>query len=78
MKLELIVIGQKDYNVLLDANRFFNRYANTCITKQQEGFDIEVDGVEIGSYGFRRMPDGVPYTYGTGVAEPRFSGCIRN
>lgn len=37
-----------------------------------EGYDIELNGIEIGSYGVRQHKDHV-WVYGTGVAEPRFS-----
>lgn len=37
-----------------------------------EGFDINVNGIEIGSYGVRQI-DGHNWVYGTGIAEPRFS-----
>lgn len=37
-----------------------------------EGYDIELNGIEVGSYGKRKGPRG-DYLYGTGLAEPRFS-----
>jgi hypothetical protein len=40
-----------------------------------DGLDIEVDGVEVGSYGRRACALGA-YDYGTGLAEPRFSGVV--
>jgi hypothetical protein len=36
-----------------------------------EGIDITMNGVEIGSYGYREAC-GIRWLYGTGVAEPRF------
>jgi len=36
------------------------------------GYDIEYNGVEIGSYGIRDL-GWIKYIYGTGLAEPRFS-----
>lgn len=42
------------------------------IVKTTEGFDIELNGIEIGSYGIRRYQD-IEWIYGTGLAEPRFS-----
>lgn len=42
----------------------------------KEGFDIELNGFEIGSYG-RREAHGVQWLYGTGVAEPRFSTALQ-
>lgn len=40
-----------------------------------DGVDIILNGVEIGSYGVREM-DGLQWVYGTGLAEPRFSAAI--
>lgn len=40
--------------------------------KTDEGYDINLCGIEIGSYGFRER-DGQFWVYGTGLAEPRFS-----
>ena len=37
-----------------------------------EGYDIELYGIEIGSYGIRRVR-GFSWIYGTMLAEPRFS-----
>jgi len=37
-----------------------------------ESFDIEIDGVEYGSYGLRYHEDIGVWVYGTGVALPRF------
>lgn len=41
-------------------------------TPTEEGVDVELNGIEIGSYGIRRHGDHV-WVYGTGVADPRFS-----
>ena len=41
-----------------------------------EGYDIELNGIEIGSYGVREH-NGHTWVYGTGVAEPRFSQARR-
>lgn len=40
------------------------------------GYDIELLGVEIGSYGVRTHKD-LTWIYGTGIAEPRFSSAKR-
>jgi Seryl-tRNA synthetase len=41
-------------------------------------WDLEVNGVEVGSYGIRRLPlSGRRYVYGTALAEPRFSFALR-
>lgn len=37
-----------------------------------DGYDINISGIEIGSYGFRRIQD-YYWVYGTGLALPRFS-----
>lgn len=42
------------------------------IVKTDIGYDIELNGIEIGSYGLREV-EGYIFTYGTGLAEPRFS-----
>jgi hypothetical protein len=41
-------------------------------TKTDEGWDVMLDGVELGSYGMRTY-EGVTWVYGTALAEPRFS-----
>jgi hypothetical protein len=48
------------------------RHDQLRIVDTHEGFDIELNSVEIGSYGVRKI-DGMHWAYGTGVAEPRFS-----
>lgn len=42
------------------------------IVETAEGLDIELNDVEIGSYGYREA-FGKSWVYGTGLAEPRFS-----
>ena len=49
----------------------YDRLVQRAITA--DGFDLELNDVEIGSYGKRRTLSGTPYIYGTGLAEPRFS-----
>lgn len=38
----------------------------------EDGFDLNLNGIEIGSYGIREA-GGLRWVYGTGIAEPRFS-----
>lgn len=38
--------------------------------------DLEIAGLEVGSYGCRPRPNGRPYFYATGLAEPRFSQAL--
>lgn len=74
LKIELIAVGSCIQEVLLgDAKRFFSRYltgVEEVVT--EDGSDLEVDGVELGSYGYRVI-EGNVISYGTGLAEPRFS-----
>jgi hypothetical protein len=42
------------------------------IVSTPEGLDIELHGVELGSYGYRRLGD-FHWIYGTGYADPRFT-----
>lgn len=44
----------------------------TDLIETSDGFDLEVNGVEVGSYGQRSL-HGWHWIYGTGLAEPRFS-----
>jgi hypothetical protein len=42
------------------------------IVQTEIGHDIELNSIEIGSYGWRQHRD-IIWAYGTGLAEPRFS-----
>lgn len=50
--------------------------ADLSIEQTDEGQDILLDGIELGSYGVREF-DGLKWAYGTGLAEPRFSQAFR-
>ena len=78
MKLELISVNPGHVplsRIILDAESFFEKYLSVCCVYN----DIisEKLGLELGSYGSRKMPDGKVYHYGTGIAEPRLSTVIR-
>ncbi len=64
-------------DVLADAGAFFRRYVDhesLVKVRTQDGWDLELAGIEIGSYGIRRSAgDDHAWVYGTGLAEPRFS-----
>lgn len=49
-------------------------------TEVPEQFDIEINGIEVGSYGIRTIKfengEEFSYAYGTGLAEPRFSQAV--
>lgn len=47
------------------------------VVKTPEGFDIEMNGIEVGSYGIRTLDSGFSWIYGTGIAEPRFSVAMK-
>jgi hypothetical protein len=46
------------------------------IVTTSDGYDIEYNGVEIGSYGIRKTSF-LEWIYGTGLAEPRFSRSLK-
>lgn len=43
------------------------------VVDTDEGFDLQLGGIEIGSYGKRHHDSFGPWAYGTGLALPRFS-----
>ncbi len=65
---------QKMVNISLE---FYQKYFTKKLTvvKTEIGFDIEIDGNELGSYGIREC-DFLKWIYGTGCAEPRLSTLI--
>lgn len=76
LKLELIHVGSKDYNkVLEDSFCFMCRHHNVVtefISETQTDIVNKETRLEYGSYGLRQFHDGTYYSYGTGVAFPRF------
>lgn len=75
MKVELFQLGQGIMNpmqMLLDAKTFMDARATTGVLRTPEGKDLTVDGIEVGSYGFRKAA-GREWACGTGLALPRFS-----
>ena len=42
------------------------------IVKTEQGFDLEYNGIELGSYGIRSC-EYLDWIYATGLAEPRMS-----
>ena len=62
---------------MLSAQKFFDGYLPTRSIFTDDGSDlITMAGVELGSYG-RRNHGGLNWVYGTGVAEPRLSQCVK-
>jgi phospholipase/lecithinase/hemolysin len=78
MKVELYSneVNQTDLAVVFAtiAKQFFYHHAYTeaQLVETAEGFDLEVGGIEVGSYS-SRVYSGHAWTCGTGLAEPRFS-----
>lgn len=82
MKVELFESGEVDLasanRMISDAQTFFADKLQTVpgvdlrVVATSEGHDIELDGIELGSYGVRQIA-GLRWAYGTGLAEPRFS-----
>jgi len=86
MKTELIDILDKSdiaihrvNNMVKEAREFFESYvpdkSKLQIVSTDEGYDIEYDGIELGSYGSRHC-EFLDWVYGTGCAEPRFTRAI--
>lgn len=81
MKNELIktdiVNAYRLEEVVNEAHGFFKKYIPACeIVTTTEGFDIEIDGKELGSYGIRSC-EFLDWIYATGCAEPRTSTLIK-
>jgi hypothetical protein len=86
MKVELYETSPKTdigiFAIMHDALGFFERiipaekhHALKAVLTTALSFDIELGGIEIGSYGFRSH-EGIEWLYGTGLAEPRFSTAL--
>lgn len=81
MKNELIITAVDDVEVQVEAMvstalGFLSKYGDQnkfgIVPTGRFSYDIEYDGVEVGSYGYRECSF-LKWIYGTGVAEPRFS-----
>lgn len=73
-------ISNDELDKLVDiCYKFFSNYINDKnllnVIKTSEGYDIELNKIEIGSYGIREC-EFLSWIYGTGVAEPRFSKLV--
>jgi hypothetical protein len=82
MKIELGVMANSiEYaelcckNFIRDAVGLFSQYTDVTVVPTDDGFDCEVNGIEIGSYGVRKIDQGY-WVYGTGLALPRFSQTV--
>jgi seryl-tRNA synthetase len=79
-KVELIEIARKPLleDMITDASRVLYKLTGHYpeMVKTPEGYDLEVNGVEVGSYGLRSFKD-VTWAYGTGLALPRTTNAVR-
>lgn len=73
-------LKQKRDFILNSSMEFFERYLKTSLEKTDQGIDIvsSKEKIELGSYGIRNYNNEFSWIYGTGVAEPRLSYCLRN
>lgn len=85
MKVELyqnVDVNEESLSNMVElAHDFFRReqlipWPWPAIVSTPEGFDIEVNGIEVGSYGIREF-ENIKWVYGTGLAEPRFSKALQ-
>lgn len=80
-KVELVRTGPVDATQrLLAAAKAF--YASMEVYPEEvqtdEGIDLTLNGIEIGSYGYRHVENMLGWTYGTGLALPRFSTALES
>jgi hypothetical protein len=74
MKVELFQTGDGFMNpmqMLLHAQNFMNQYALVEVLRTDQGRDLTINGIEVGSYGYREA-GGRKWACGTGLALPRF------
>lgn len=83
MKVELFASHDASPELALEfahlARRFMEEETShdVNLVMTAEGYDLEIGGIEVGSYAARTI-DGMSWTCGTGLAEPRFSTAIEN
>lgn len=80
MKVELFVRLESDANgefvtneLVNRAKKFMDRYNEVQVETTEEGKDLVLNGVEVGSYGYRHAEGVGWWAYGTGLALPRFT-----
>lgn len=72
MKVELYIEGSHLDEVVDHALQFFKQHLDAYQVLCSHGWDIEAEGIELGSYGVRYVNDRI-WTYGTGLALPRLT-----
>ena len=79
-KVELINVGsnsKKDLDDMIYEARCFMSRGNSTLEYTEDGIDLMINGIEVGSYGCREYKD-YKWIYGTGLALPRFNKACRN
>lgn len=84
IKTELMITDQVTETardlMISDAMEFFTKQVPNknllTVIKTEDGYDINYDGIEVGSYGIRSC-EFLDWVYGTGCAEPRLSRAIK-
>jgi len=86
MKVELFTLCDSENDANNAAQNFIKQAfvymaqhsSNLNIITTSDGQDIELNDIEVGSYGYRYDNNIGWWAYGTGLAEPRFSQAICN
>lgn len=79
IKLELICFNPTlTIHKMVDiAAEFFRKYSDKVkLIETNEGFDLEINKIEVGSY-YQKNIEGIKYICGTGVALPRFQEALK-
>lgn len=77
--IQTIDVNQSNLELMVDnSKKFFQSLFNhpVEIEKTVDGYDLTINGTELGSYGIREC-EFLKWIYGTGCAEPRTSRLIR-
>ena len=75
LKIELVSVDTTYANIAKDVFDFYTALGEKPETRFEGsaiGFDIEINNIEVGSFGYR-IYDSYMVNYGTGLALPRFS-----
>lgn len=75
LKVELCCVGEVCVKEVVSQTLLFNSmFGAVCsLSEENSVVDINLNGIEVGSYGVRTSVCGRVYTFGTAIAEPRFS-----
>lgn len=82
MKAELFVVPDEDDDATVMLTRVITDAAEVMAVvggkrplkqKTEDGYDLTIAGIEVGSYGIREAEGYGRWVYGTGIALPRFS-----